>query len=291
MTIKIIKPALFVSTILFFIILIGLTLPVWAAPEADPGINKVYFTTVRDNSLEVSWTTDVASNGIVRYGTSSPPTTELADPTINTTTHFVTLTGLTPSTTYFIEVQSDTAVDNNGGTYYQVTTGPTLGIAPGGGVVYGKVYESNGTSPVANGIVYIQLQDTNETAGNSQWVSVRTDNNGEWGFNLPTVRTSDLSAYFGYTTGTDNMRLVYQCGDKGTLGETGSEIISTIPTADPANLGSVSCDNVPTAITMKNFTITGTNSTLYPVVLGIVGLILIFALIIWRRLRYNHTSN
>jgi hypothetical protein len=274
-----------IGILILLALIFSLTFSVWAAPQADPGINKVYISNVRDSSFTVSWTTDIASDGTVNYGTTTPPGSSQSDTNTNTTTHFVEIiTDITPETTYYVSVTSDTATDDNGSAYCEVTTGPTLGIPPSGGQVYGVLHETDGTTPVPNAIVYLQLQDNNEAGspGNSQWVSIRTDSSGNWGYNLPNTRTSDLSAYYNYTTGEDNLRLDFQCGDKGNIGEYVSEVIVSIPTADPGDLGSTSCDDVPNAITLSDFNAReGNNLQLLPF-LGLVAMIILAAILIWR---------
>lgn len=237
---------------LIAVFLLGLASSTSAAPEADPGINTVYINRINQQGFTVSWTTDVASDGSVNYGISTPPASSQSDGITNTTTHYVRIDGLSAETTYFVSVTSDTATDDNGGLYYEVLTGLEL-ANPGTDSVYGYLYQSDGTTPVPNALVYIQLQDANGTGnGNSQWVTARTDVDGIWSSNLASIRTSDSSAYFIYTNGEDNMRINFQCGDKGNVGEDGSEYIIPIPTDNP-DLGSVSCDDVPNAIEISEF--------------------------------------
>jgi hypothetical protein len=207
-----------------------------AAPQINPGINKVYINKISDNDFIVSWTTDFSSDGTAYYGESIPPDNSISDNITNTTTHYIKIDELKAETKYFISVSSGTEKDDNGGLYYEVTTGPILGIPAGGGLIYGQLFESNGTTPAPNAIVYIQLQDANGTGnGNSQWVTARTDSDGFWSFNLPRIRNDELNSYFDYTTGEDNLYLVFHCG------ENGEEIIVPIPTDDPGYIGSLTC--------------------------------------------------
>jgi hypothetical protein len=197
----------------------------------------------------------------------------------------VRITGLSADTTYYVSVTSDTATDDNGGLYYEITTGPQLGPI-GTALVYGALYESNGTTPVANGIVYIQLQDADGTGnGNSQWVATRSDINGEWSYNIPATRTSDLTDYFDYTSADDNMRLNFQCGDKGNVGEDGSEYIVPIPSSFPADLGSVSCDEVPNAIEISEFVARNWSDSNVLLLAALSGTIIAALLFLSRRVR------
>ncbi len=130
-------------------------IPLAAAPRLLV-FHPVYITDVNDNSFVVSWTTDEASAGQVDWGTAPESlTTTTADlMTEDTTTHYVIIGGLTSGETYYFQVRSGGETDDNGGAYYSVTTGPTLGL-PGSKTVWGYAYASDGTTPLPNAIVYL----------------------------------------------------------------------------------------------------------------------------------------
>lgn len=133
------------------LLLLSSTLPVLAAPV----ISNVTTTNLRDVSFTVSWITDVASTGSVNYGTSAALGTTANDDrgaAVSSTTHHVTISGLSPNTLYYFDVISGSTTDNNGGSHYAVTTGPTLAL-PGSDTVYGQVYKSDGTTPATGAIV------------------------------------------------------------------------------------------------------------------------------------------
>jgi hypothetical protein len=73
----------------------------------------------------IYWTTNTSSDSLVRYGTIKPPIQEKSDSTL-VTTHSITLTVLSPGTTYYFEVESTDAfgltTDDNSGAYYEFTT-------------------------------------------------------------------------------------------------------------------------------------------------------------------------
>ena len=286
------NPTLILTFAIMVVLTAALVTSVGAAPDADPGINKIYVVNVRDNSFVVSWTTDVASDGTVNYGTSTPPGSAKADTVTSTTTHYVTIEGLTPSTTYYLSVTSDTVTDDNGGAYYSVTTGPTLGIPPSGSLAYGLLQDIGGATGAANAIVYIQLQDNDAlgSPGNSQWVSARTDGSGNWSYNLPNIRTADLLAYYSYSTVNDNLRINYQCGIMGNIGENGSEVIVVISADDPWNLGTVQCDDVPNAITLSSFNAQEQSTAQWLPYLGIAGILLLAVVLIRRRSVKNNQA-
>jgi len=95
-----------------------------------PAISAVTSTNVTDSSATITWTTNEASNSIVTYGTTTPPTSEASDVAM-VTGHSVTITGLSAATTYYYKVQSTdgagtTTTNDNGGTYYTFTTSLAL---------------------------------------------------------------------------------------------------------------------------------------------------------------------
>jgi alpha-L-arabinofuranosidase len=73
-----------------------------------PVISNIMVTTVSTTSETISWTTDQATTSLLNYGTS---TSYGLSSTLNTltTSHSVTLTGLTASTTYNFEIVATTA--------------------------------------------------------------------------------------------------------------------------------------------------------------------------------------
>jgi hypothetical protein len=149
------------------LLLLTLILPQLAL--AAPEILNVVVLDQTATTATIFWTTNTTSNSEVRYGTSTPPSQSESDSS-TTTTHFITLTELTPNTTYYFEVESTdvsgTATDNNGGAYYEFTTLPitaysiTLDHACGvcGGLVdvgvCGEVIEATATVAAA-GTYYI----------------------------------------------------------------------------------------------------------------------------------------
>lgn len=100
------------------------------ALAAGPQISTPVVQDITSTSATIYWTTNTTSDSVVWYGTGIPPSQEKSDST-NVTTHFIYLTGLTPGTIYYFEVQSTdisgTSTDNNSGTYYSFTT-----LAPSG---------------------------------------------------------------------------------------------------------------------------------------------------------------
>ena len=143
-------------------------------------------------------------------------------------------------------------MDNNGGLYYQVTTGPSLLTVPGP-LIFGTVYQSNGSTIVPNAIVYLQLQDANSTGstGLSQLVSARADASGVYFFNLANVRESNFQNWFSFTPGVDNLRIIGQGGIQGTVGLDPTPWIITTPVTFLQQ--NIILNQAPTAVTLASF--------------------------------------
>lgn len=229
---------------------------VYANLDESPGIiNKIYIDTVRDVGFSVSWTTDTPSNGSVTWGTTIPPVNTISDPISNTTTHYVSIVGLSPNKTYYFQVNSGSDFDDNQGSFYQVTTGPSISTSPGSKSVWGYLYQPDGTTPVPNAIVYLRIQDNDGSGstGNSQWISARADNSGIWNFTLDNnIRTNDLQAYYTFNTSTDNLRIVGQGGEAGSKGVEPDIWIIAVPNQYPAQID-VTLEKEPTEVTITNF--------------------------------------
>ena len=120
MRIKRIQAPIIAGLLLLMLILPQLTL-------AQPEILNVVVLDQTTTTAIIFWTTNTTSDSRVNYGTTTPPAETEYNSTL-VTTHFITLTGLTPNTTYYFEVESTdvsgTATDNNGGAYYEFTTLP-----------------------------------------------------------------------------------------------------------------------------------------------------------------------
>jgi hypothetical protein len=77
-----------------------------ATLSAAPIIGNVNVEYITSSSATINWTTDVPSSGMVNYGTTTGYGSTSALNSTLSTTHSMTLSGLTPSTTYNFDVVS-----------------------------------------------------------------------------------------------------------------------------------------------------------------------------------------
>lgn len=94
---------------------------------ATPVILAVEVTNITETSATITWNTDEASHSKVRFGVSQNALTSGAANPAMGTAHSVRLSGLSPDTRYFFEVQStdasgNTAIDNYKGDFYSFIT-------------------------------------------------------------------------------------------------------------------------------------------------------------------------
>ncbi|MGB0387107.1 MAG: CARDB domain-containing protein [Ardenticatenaceae bacterium] len=190
------------------------------AKQKKTAISQVRVSNVRDSSLSVSWTTDQPMTGTIRYGTDSSNLNLTAhdDRGADTSddTHYVTISGLAVTTTYYIDVVSGSTTDNNGGAHYSATTGPILAV-PSSDTVYGKVFKADGSTAAEGTIVYLTLQDNNGSGTSGQGALLSSlVKDGFWSVNLGNTRISDLSGYFSYSASGDQLVIEAEGAGDGT---------------------------------------------------------------------------
>jgi hypothetical protein len=262
----ILTPAVFLTAAVFFVFYTITSAGALFQPKATQAIGGVTDTNVRDSSFVVSWVSDTATDGHVDWDTSNPPAgTKTSDPVASSTSHFVQITALSPSTTYLFQVRSGGETDDNGGSFYTVTTGPSIPPPVPGRTIFGTVFQSDGSTPAPNAIVYIRVQDDDGggSPGVSQWGSARTDGSGLWFFELNNLRTGAFDAGFSFSNGTDDLALAWQGGSFGTSGSIANPVVFSVPTVYPAMFDRTLSPLVTATPTSTN-TPTATNTTVPP---------------------------
>jgi hypothetical protein len=138
--------------------------------RAVPVIFGISSSDVTGTSATITWTTDEASDSVVNYGTTTELGTIVSDATM-VMNHSVTLTGLTPETTYYYEVWStdsagNTATDDNNEAYYNFTTEAAAALSvrvltdtsyTTGDTVFITVEVSYGSEPALGASVHVEL--------------------------------------------------------------------------------------------------------------------------------------
>ncbi len=192
-------------------------------------IRRVTVTNVSDTSFTVNWTTDVplAGRGSVVFGTSTASVTvgiveQGMVSGARGDVHSVTIRDLSPSTTYYVAVVDAGVTENNGGQYYQVTTGPSLTNPVLNRYATGQVLQADGRTPAAGVLVTLTVLDNaglNGTSGptTSAPLSALTDAQGTWRIPL-NPRTTDNRNLFNYAVnGPDFVLVTVEGGGLGAI--------------------------------------------------------------------------
>jgi len=177
---------------------------------------QVRITNVTDTGFSVSWITEKATTGLVKYGTDTNdlklPALDDRDALTGDTgvfeAHHVTLDRLTPGTKYYFKLESGGKAFDNQGKLFEATTGQILGSPPVADPVYGKILTPSGTA--AEGvIVYVNVANTAP-------LSALAKTNGNWALSLSTARSTDLASYLSYDTQATILNILVQGGKLGT---------------------------------------------------------------------------
>ena len=184
-------------------------------------IRSVRVSNVRDIAFTVTWVTDVATTGQVRWGPDGAATlTSVANDrrgdAVQSTVHSVTVSGVSPATTYRFDVVSGATTDASGGSHYAVTTGATLGLSSPD-VAYGTVSRRDGSIPDA-ALVTLTATSTAGTSAPLSTVMVTSDS-GYWVIDLGGLRTAALDAAFALTDAT-TLAIAVDGGVDGTVSGT-----------------------------------------------------------------------
>src|SRR5690348_14978731 len=83
-------------------------------PPTTVNISNVQTISTTTSSTQVVWTTDVASNSVVNYGTTTSYGSNTPVDSNMVTSHQITVSSLSAGTTYYFQVQSTDSKNNNG---------------------------------------------------------------------------------------------------------------------------------------------------------------------------------
>ncbi|TAK26275.1 MAG: hypothetical protein EPO26_00230 [Chloroflexota bacterium] len=187
-------------------------------PVDNPSIagGRGWVANLRDTSFTVLWTTATEGVGEVMHGPTTPPGSIAIDArgaAFVGTTHFVNVLGLTANTTYVFalrDVRSGgvATLDDNGGQYYRVRTGPSLGVTGPSNYVQGSVSIPGGSSAAPWALVLGRIRDGNGqgTTGMSQMLAALAQSDGRFTVQLA-ARTLDMGGYFSISAEGDTVEL------------------------------------------------------------------------------------
>jgi hypothetical protein len=198
-------------------LIFNLVITVLFSSVAFAGIpDKIKESNITDTQFTISWVSEEPEIGLIKFGEIKTTLNKVAydDRGSNTvsTTHHITITGLSPKTTYYYKIISGkTTLDG-----FKIVTGKSI-IPRGNDLVYGKVFQADGETYAKNTIVYLKLQDGDNkgSQGESALYSVLVNSGGYWYINLVNFRTKDLGKFFRYSSKGDILIIEAEGGHLG----------------------------------------------------------------------------
>lgn len=181
--------------IVTFVLMVQLKQEVSVRASGDLTPKDVRLTNIDDGSFTVSWVTGRSSVGTVLWGQNTNPETVTVESSLTPRkTHLVKITGLTPSTKYFVKILGGETVFDNSGIPWEVSTSPTFDSLGEPYVVSGTILTSTGV-PANNVLVYL-------SAGGLAPLTTITGPDGGWFIPLSTARASNLQKLAAITDST-----------------------------------------------------------------------------------------
>ncbi len=178
-----------------------------ASPDVAP--QDVKITNLSSTSFTVSWITDKPTVGFVKYGTAQDnlSQTTLA-PQDATTTHWIQIISLTPSTPYYFKINSASSDYDNSGIPWNTQTAPQISSSlPTQVLISGTVQDSGGL-PAPGVLVYVNGTGVNP-------MSALTSANGNWIITLSTALKPDLTSYANISPDSTLLQVFVQGGVLG----------------------------------------------------------------------------
>ncbi|MFA6254057.1 MAG: fibronectin type III domain-containing protein [Candidatus Paceibacterota bacterium] len=144
--------------------------------QAILSISSINFSSVASTSASISWLTNLPTTGNVMFGTTTQLATNggtvIIDPTATTTTHSLALTGLIPSTTYYLTVRASSADKTATSSVVSFTTTATGTstppvISPPPAILFTSAFNVSSTSAIV-------ILVTDQLADGKLWLSTTT---------------------------------------------------------------------------------------------------------------------
>lgn len=199
-----------------------------ATPQTTP--KNIRVTNVTDKAFTISFYTDEATPGFVKYGDSAgslknqmgDDRDQLSGVVSPYSLHHITVRGLEAGTTYhYVLGTGSSSTFDDGGSAFQVKTASKVSSPPPASrTIYGSISNSGGT-PAEGSIVYF----TSPGLGD---LSSLVRSSGSWAISLASARTADGTSYANINDDT-SFSIMAQ---GSTLSQT-SSFNSTVATAQP----------------------------------------------------------
>jgi len=202
-----------------------------ATPETTPKNVKV--TNVTDKSFTVSFYTDEATSGFVKFGDdenslrsqASDDRDQLSGTVGEYQLHYVTVRGLNPNTSYFYVLGTGSVprFDNSGVPFNLRTLPAPAGVPPASKTIYGTVVTETG-APAEGSIVSVLSEGVGE-------MSSLVKSSGSWAVALANARQTDGSGYADVTDET-GLNIIIQGVDPSKSSVFSTTVAEAQPTAE-----------------------------------------------------------
>lgn len=195
-----------------------------AAPESTPRTIKT--TNISDTGFSVTFLTDSATPGYIRYGTSpdnlelraGDDRDQLSGSIGSYTVHHITARELEPDTQYFFKLgTTGSELFDQEGQAYTITTSPRGGTPPSAKTIYGSVVTATGT-PAEGSMVFATIPGAGQ-------LSSLVQSSGSWAIPLSRARTVDSGTYI--TADDSTLVELFVQGDRASLTSTLSTTVGT----------------------------------------------------------------
>ena len=199
-----------------------------ATPQTTP--KKIRVSNLTDSGFTVSFLTDEATVGHVKYGTdvkkidsqASDDRDQLSGAIDKYNIHHVTIRGLDPNSTYYYNLGTGSGSFDNEGQPFTIKTAQRSGVPSAAKTIYGSVVSPSG-SPAEGSIVYVKVEGVGE-------MSSLVKNSGSWAVPLSNARVADGSTY-AQIADQDTLTLFIQ-GETAALT---SQVTTTVANAQPVD--------------------------------------------------------
>ncbi|MHA6480728.1 fibronectin type III domain-containing protein [Paenibacillus sp. strain BS8-2] len=189
----------------------------FTVPTEGPAVSNVQAAAIGDNTATITWSTDLPSTSIVRYGVGSTGEASSTS-SAQITQHSMTLTGLTPGTTYRYKVSSQDAQGRIGesGERIFATTNST---AP-------PVVSNITVQPIESGKATVRWE-SNQPATSQVQYGLTTAYGST--VNSSTLKTSHSVELNGLSPGTSYQFRIRSSNAGGLMTTSGNSSFTTLP--------------------------------------------------------------
>jgi hypothetical protein len=175
----------------------------------DIAPRDIRISNISDSSFNVSWVTNSKTSGAIKLGDSTTSVNEKVDNSISNPsyTHSVKIEKLSPKTTYYFTILSNTKLFDNDEIPWQVRTASKSSPPGSSKVISGSVYDQFNW-PSRNALVYV-------TVAGSSFLSTVTSENGSWVIPTTEARTQGLDGFVSIDDKNSLIEIFIQAGPNG----------------------------------------------------------------------------